>query len=264
MASMTSPRIVIARYRAKAGSLEALHALCATHYARLYVQGLVTRRPPLLMCARDGSVIEVLEWKSQADIDAAHTHPGLIALWREYAQICDYAPLQSLPEAAELFAGFESAPFEVVTPPFYKVVNHVQVNARISTSGKISAEVVEEMARQGYAGVINLLPDSSPHALADEAQLVQQQALAYDHIPVDFAAPTADDYDAFERALDGFRHDQRVFVHCAANMRVSVFMAIYGSRRFGWSPARAAQHIAEVWKPNEPWQAFLRAQLAPE
>src|ERR1700712_3521116 len=123
---MASPRIVITCYRAKPGMLEALHALCATHYARLYEQGLVTRKPPLLMCARDASVVEVLEWKSQAQIDAAHTCPALIALWREYAQVCEYVPLAALPEAAELFSGFESVPFKVASPPFYKVLNHVQ------------------------------------------------------------------------------------------------------------------------------------------
>lgn len=259
---MGSPRIVIACYRAKPGMLEALHALCATHYARLYVQGLVTHKAPMLMSARDGSVVEVLEWKSQAEIDAAHTHPALIALWREYAEVCEYVPLSSLPEATELFSGFDSELFNVVLPPFYKVYNHVQVNARISTSGVISADVIEEMARQGYSGVINLLPDESPHALAREAELVQKQALAYHHIPVDFAAPSEENYAAFERSLDGFQHDQRVYVHCAANMRVSVFMAIYGARRFGWSPTRAAQHVAEVWEPNEVWREFLTAHLA--
>jgi hypothetical protein len=37
---------------------------------------------------------------------------------------------------------------------------------------------------------------------------------------------------------------------------------IYGTRRFGWSPARAAQHVAEVWEPNEVWREFLTAHLA--
>lgn len=64
-----------------------------------------------------------------------------------------------------------------------------------------------------------------------------------------------------DRALDAFDQTQRVYVHCAANMRVSVFTAIYGTRRMGWSKARAAEHIAEVWEPDEIWRAFLSAQL---
>jgi protein tyrosine phosphatase (PTP) superfamily phosphohydrolase (DUF442 family) len=105
------------------------------------------------------------------------------------------------------------------------------------------------------------LPDASPHALPDEAELARQRALAYHHIPVDFSAPSAENYAAFERALDSFASEQRVYVHCAANMRVSAFIAIYGTRRFGWSLARAEQHIAEVWEPNPVWRAFLDTQL---
>ncbi|HTU60698.1 MAG TPA: hypothetical protein VMF89_19735, partial [Polyangiales bacterium] len=88
-----------------------------------------------------------------------------------------------------------------------------------------------------------------------------QHALAYHYIPVDFAAPTHETYSAFESAFDSVAPDQRVYVHCAANMRVSAFMAIYGVKRLGWSRARAAQLIAEVWQPNEVWSRFLEAQL---
>jgi hypothetical protein len=45
-------------------------------------------------------------------------------------------------------------------------------------------------------------------------------------------------------------------------MRVSAFIAIYGTRHLGWSAARAAQQIGEVWEPNEVWRSFLSDQLA--
>ncbi|HET8937099.1 MAG TPA: protein tyrosine phosphatase family protein [Polyangiales bacterium] len=249
-------------YRAKPGKEEALHALCATHYARLYVQGFVSRRLPVFMTARDGTVVQVLEWKSQHAIEAARHSPRISELRGEYQDVSDLVPLASLSEAAGPLALFDSAPFGVALPPFHKVYNHVQVDERISTSGVITAAVVEEIAREGYSGVINLLPESSPYALADEASRARANALAYHYIPVDFAAPTRDDYAAFERALSAFDPEQRVYVHCAANMRVSAFMAIYGVRHMGWSAERAQQHIAEVWEPNEIWRTFLSAELS--
>jgi protein tyrosine phosphatase (PTP) superfamily phosphohydrolase (DUF442 family) len=259
---MATRRTQIVCYRPKPGRAEALHALCATHYARLYAQGLVTRRLPVLLTAGDGSVLEVCEWKSQTAIDAARELPEWGTLRRAYAELCDDVPLAALPEAAELFASFDSAPIALELPPFFKVYNHVQVNARISTSGAITGEVIDEMAKHGYSGVINLLPETNPHALAEERQLVCARALAYHHIPVEFAAPTPGDYAAFERVLDGFPQDQKVFVHCAANMRVSAFIAIYGTRRMGWSAARAAEQIAEVWQLNDVWRVFVDAQLS--
>jgi protein tyrosine phosphatase (PTP) superfamily phosphohydrolase (DUF442 family) len=240
---------------------EALHALCAVHHARLYVLGFVTRRPPVFMTAGDGSVVQVLEWKSQHAINAAAEHRSVIELRQQYAAVSELVPLSALPEAAELPALMQSAPFASELPPFYKVYNHVQVDERISTSGVITGEVIEQMAHQGYSAVINLLPDSSPHALANEAALVRGRELAYHYIPVDFARPTSEDYATFEQVLASIAPGQRVYVHCAANMRVSAFMAIYGTKRLGWSAERAAQHIAEVWEPNAIWRSFISAEL---
>ena len=254
-------RIAVVCYRAKSGMHEALHALCAAHYARLYVLGFVTRRLPVFMTARDGSVVQVLEWKSQQAIDAAANHRSVLELRQQYAAVSELVPLTALPEAAEPLALMQSATFASELPPFYKVYNHVQVNERISTSGVITVEVIEQISHEGYSAVINLLPDSSPHALAGEAELVRGRALAYHYIPVDFASPTREDYAAFEQALSGIEQRQRVYVHCAANMRVSAFMAIYGTKHLGWSTERAAQHIAEVWEPNEIWRGFISSEL---
>lgn len=244
-------------YRARQGADDALHALCASHYARLYGLGFVTRRLPVFMCARDGSVLQAMEWKSQHEIVAASSHPAVVELRRAYAEVSELVPLTALSEAAATLALFEAAPFAVELPPFHKVYNHVQVDERISTSGVITRETIEEMAREGYSALINLLPDAHQYALADEAALAHQHALAYHHIPVDFAAPSPEGYFAFEQALDSLERDRRVFVHCAANMRVSAFLAIYGTRRFGWSRERAERLIAEVWEPNEIWRRFL-------
>jgi protein tyrosine phosphatase (PTP) superfamily phosphohydrolase (DUF442 family) len=253
--------IAVACYRAHPGLQPALHALCASHYARLYGLGFVTRKLPVFMTARDGSVVQVMEWKSQAEIDAAREHPAVIALRREYAAVSELVPLAALAEATELLALMQSAPFALELPAFYKVYNHVQVDERFSTSGAITGEVVEQIAREGYSAVINLLPDVHQHALQNEAELVRGRALAYHHIPVDFAAPTRADYSAFERVLSGLDQTQRVYVHCAANMRVSAFMAIYGIKHLGWSAERAARLVAEVWEPNELWRSFISAQL---
>jgi uncharacterized protein (TIGR01244 family) len=253
-------RTVIACYRPKPGSAAALDALASTHFARLYAQGLVTRRMPILMKARDATLLEVFEWKSQRALDAAHDNPAVLAMWAEYAAVCDYVPVGQLAEAGELFSGFESAGIELVRPAFFKIFNHVQVDGRIATSGALSAEAVSEIAQQGYAAVINLLPDDNRHALAGEEALVKERGLAYHHIPVDFAAPSGDDYRAFLAAMDSLSAHEKVFVHCAVNMRVSAFIALYGRQRLGWSADRAAEHVAEVWAPDEVWRRFMAGQ----
>ncbi len=101
-------RIVIACYKPKSGMNERLRALMETHLSRLRDQDLVTARDSIMMEAEDGTIIEVFEWRSKAAIEAAHTNPRVLEMWEEYAEVCDYVPLETVPEASQLFAEFKS------------------------------------------------------------------------------------------------------------------------------------------------------------
>lgn len=100
-------QIAIACYRPKPGQQAALEALARTHVPRLRALSLVTAREPVLMRAADGTVIEVFEWTSEQAIADAHEHPEVQVLWEEFGRLCDFLPLAQLPEASELFGGFE-------------------------------------------------------------------------------------------------------------------------------------------------------------
>ena len=250
------PRTVIVGYRPKPGKQAALDALMCTHFARLYEQGLVTRRKPIVMRARDGTVIEVFEWKSQRAIDEAHANPAVLAMWGEYAEVCDYVPVGTVAEAAELFSGFESFEPEIVVPKTSRIVNHVQVDGRIATSGALSEQAVADIAAAQYRHVIDLLPADNRFALAGERALVEGHGISYRHIPIDFGAPKRADFDTFVQAMQSAAGD-KVWVHCAANFRVTAFMALYGRHHQGWTAERARDLIAEVWQPDATWQAFL-------
>jgi hypothetical protein len=99
-------RIVIACYRPKPGKQEALKRLIVDHVATLRAQNLVTDRAPITMEAKDGTIVEVFEWVSSAAIEAAHTNPAVLAMWNDYEAVCDYVPLNTVAEAAEMFAEF--------------------------------------------------------------------------------------------------------------------------------------------------------------
>ncbi|MDQ4087921.1 MAG: hypothetical protein M3177_07940 [Pseudomonadota bacterium] len=97
--------MVIAVYRPKPGRDEELLALVRQHVPTLRRLGLATDRPALAMRAAQGEVVEVFEWR-EGGIAAAHEHPEVLAMWDRYAQVCDYAPLQSLAESQAPFAQF--------------------------------------------------------------------------------------------------------------------------------------------------------------
>jgi len=100
-------RMVIACYRPKAGRESELRALMETHVTRLRAEGLATDRTPIQMEAKDGTVLEVFEWRSKAAIEAAHTNPRVLEMWSDYAEVCDYAPVNTVEETSDLFAEFE-------------------------------------------------------------------------------------------------------------------------------------------------------------
>ncbi len=101
-----NPLVVIACYRPKPGQQAALRALMPDHVPRLRAQGLVTDRAPIMMEAADGTIVEVFEWKSQQAIDSAHENPAVLEMWREYGEVCDYVPVATVAEAAQLFSNF--------------------------------------------------------------------------------------------------------------------------------------------------------------
>jgi quinol monooxygenase YgiN len=98
---------VIAAYRPKPGKERELLDIVRDHMPVLRAQNLITDRPMYVMRAKDGTILEVFEWKSKEAIDAAHHNPAVAALWERFHQCCDYTPLKNIAESGEMFANFE-------------------------------------------------------------------------------------------------------------------------------------------------------------
>ena len=141
--------------------------------------------------------------------------------------------------------------------------NFRRVSDRVTTSGLVNAEQLATLGSEGYRAVINLLPDSYEHAVHDEATIVRDQGLDYVYIPVDFAAPTHDDFAAFTDAMDAHTDDQ-VHVHCAANYRVSAFYGLYAQSRGLCTEAEADALVQGLWNAADypAWTEFIAAERA--
>ena len=99
--------VCIVAYRPKAGHEEELLDLVRDRVPTLRKEGLATDRVPVIVRAKDGTIIEVSEWKSQQAIEEAHQNPRVLEMWDKFFAVCDCVPLKTLPEAGEMFAGFE-------------------------------------------------------------------------------------------------------------------------------------------------------------
>jgi quinol monooxygenase YgiN len=102
--------VVIVAYRPKAGHESELLELVRHRVPTLREEGLVTDRVPVIMRAKDGTIIEVSEWKSRQAIEEAHKNPRVLAMWDKFFAVCDCVPLKTVPESETMFAGFEPIP----------------------------------------------------------------------------------------------------------------------------------------------------------
>ena len=132
----------------------------------------------------------------------------------------------------------------------------------LATSGQPQEDELAAIAEAGYAVIINLaLHDDPRYSLKDEASSVHKLGLIYIHIPVQFDAPTASDLSKFFDAMALHKH-LRVWVHCAANKRVSAFVGLYHFLREGWPEETAFALLRDIWQPDEVWSTFIATQLA--
>jgi protein tyrosine phosphatase (PTP) superfamily phosphohydrolase (DUF442 family) len=138
------------------------------------------------------------------------------------------------------------------------IKNFLPVTDRIGSAGQPTEDELREVAAGGYDAVVNLGLLDPRYCLADEAGLVRSLGLRYEHIPVEFGAPVLDDFRAFLAAMDGME-GEKVFVHCAANWRVTSFLAVYGEMRLGWTRDEADAHARRLWPLNDTWTDFLAA-----
>jgi protein tyrosine phosphatase (PTP) superfamily phosphohydrolase (DUF442 family) len=134
------------------------------------------------------------------------------------------------------------------------------VDDKLGTAGQPTENQFRSVREAGFEAVINLALPTSDNALANEGSIVTGFGMSYVHIPVDFKAPTSQDFLSFCRVMDAFK-GRRVFVHCVANMRVSAFVFLYRVLHQRVSVPDAEPDLHAIWRPDEVWSRFIREQL---
>ncbi len=141
------------------------------------------------------------------------------------------------------------------------IFNLRMVSSQYWTAGQPSEEQLGDVAKEGFDLVLNIAPQDPRYSLEDEERTVKSLGMAYRLIPIDFRAPTLEDYDRVEAALL-MAKDKRVFIHCAANYRVTTIFGCFAVNHLGWSQAEWDAFIADVWDISEfPVWTDYKAQL---
>ena len=137
--------------------------------------------------------------------------------------------------------------------------NFLRIDDRLATSGMPQPEDFAALRQAGFDVVINLALPASDNALPNEGELVSAQGMTYVHIPVKFDAPQPADFERFMRVMDACA-GQKVFVHCAANMRVSAFVFLHRLNH-GTNRTTAESDLRKIWQPDGVWREFVNQRL---
>ena len=136
------------------------------------------------------------------------------------------------------------------------IKNYLQISNRIASSGQPNEGQLKEIQKAGYQLVINLAMSDSGNAIAEEENIVTSSGMDYVHIPVPFNAPTADHLKQFIHTMQA-ASEQKVWIHCMLNYRVSAFLYQYQRLVHGASDEEAKNAMLKSWQPDAVWQEFM-------
>ncbi len=136
------------------------------------------------------------------------------------------------------------------------IKNYVKVSDDIATSGQPGRGEFAQIAKEGYAAVVNLATGTSPDAIPDEGDVAAASGMTYYHIPVVWTAPEISDLDRFFSVMDDLR-DKKVWVHCVVNKRASAFVYLYRLINLGVPEEEAIRPMNVVWEPDGIWRGFI-------
>ena len=139
------------------------------------------------------------------------------------------------------------------------IYRYRRVSEHIATGGQPTEAQLAQVAKAGCTTVINLGLHDADYTLPDERGTVESLGLAYVHIPVIWEQPTQASLSRFGEVMQAHESED-LFIHCAANVRVAVFVALDRVVRQGGPADREIEAIRTLSLPKV-WQAFIDETL---
>ena len=134
------------------------------------------------------------------------------------------------------------------------------ISQRLLSCGQMMPSDLSLLANHGYNVVINLSDYKTFQPDFNEKAAVESCGLIYYHVPVDWQQPRQTDLDRFFKIMETHRN-QKTLVHCIANKRASVFVALYRMEMEGIDYEEAMRTVFEVWKPDLAWTNFILSRI---
>jgi protein tyrosine phosphatase (PTP) superfamily phosphohydrolase (DUF442 family) len=145
------------------------------------------------------------------------------------------------------------------------IINFREINKNLWSGGQPTPKQIKQLHSTGVKAIINMAPYDPRYSIKNEPELVTSLGMTYHHFPMDFTQPLTNDYHRMCSALKLHTHEH-VFVHCAANYRVTVLLGCYSIRELNWTREESDDFIASVWTLDKfpVWKQFYEKLLRSE
>lgn len=137
-----------------------------------------------------------------------------------------------------------------------EILNYHQLTPLIATSGQPTIAQFQQIAEAGYQVVLNLALTTSSNAIANEDSVVLAQGMQYVHLPVSWEQPSVQDFLLFAQLLAALP-EQKLWIHCAKNMRVSCFIYLYQKHLLKQPELQARYPMSALWQPEGAWAQLI-------
>ena len=142
-----------------------------------------------------------------------------------------------------------------------EISNYRSYSETFSSSGQPDVEQLKAVAGTGVKRVIYLAFTDNETAIEHEDSTVKKLGMQYVHIPVDFMAPTLNDFQLFVKVMEQ-APEMNTLLHCQVNFRASTFSLLYRVIYLDVPILEAKEAFDSVWVPNEVWFKFIQSVLA--
>lgn len=130
------------------------------------------------------------------------------------------------------------------------------VSEQIASSGMLKLEDYAQIKEYGFKHVINLLPGNQ----IKEKSHVKSLGMSYKQIKVSWMKPTLSDFKTFVKLMKSYGED-KVYIHCAVNMRASSFVYLYRVTQLKEEKKNAKKDLDFVWYPEDQWKDYIENTL---
>ena len=140
------------------------------------------------------------------------------------------------------------------------ILNYKRKSNILSTSGQPKEDEIILIKNEGFDVILNIRPEQEMFYEFNEKEIVEKFGMKYFQIPMTFETLNKEILEKFFKALEEYK-DEKLFVHCHHNIRVSALLAFYRIIKLGWEKEEAYTELAEMMEVNSMLENFFNFHI---